>query len=166
MRKRTIVAPLLTLAVLFPTATNVFAEPHKTVTVDKVEFIGMDAPNTPEEKSKMYSEASVKVTYNNGTQKTLPLEYKSLFTPGKVINGKIVGAAYDVNGNIIKKADGTPIISNSPDSNTLLKVNGKLYMVNHFESMGTNEIGNMPETMMLNTIEQDKKTGELTITEV
>ena len=41
---------------------------HKAVTVDKVEFIGMDAPDTDEEKSKMYSEASVKVTYNNGAQ--------------------------------------------------------------------------------------------------
>ena len=62
-----------------------------------------------------------------------------------MINGKTAGAAYDVNGNLIKNADGKTNISSSPDSNTLLKVNGKLYMVNHFESMGSNEMGNMPE---------------------
>ena len=134
MKKVKYIAPLLSLAVLFPTSTNVFAEPNKNIPVETVEFIGMAAPDTDEERSKMYSEASVKVTYKNGTQETLPLEYKSLFTPGEVINGKIAGATYDVNGNMITKADGTPYISSAPDSNTLLKVNGKLYMVNHYES--------------------------------
>ena len=73
-------------------------------------------------------------------KQTLPLEYKSLFTPGEVINGKIAGATYDVNGKMITKADGTPYISSAPDSNTLLKVNGKLYMVNHYESLPSSEL--------------------------
>ena len=166
MKKAKYIAPLLSLAVLFPTASNVLADTNKNIPVEKVEFIGMAAPDTDAERSKMYSEASVKVTYKNGTQATLPLEYKSLFTPGKEINGKIAGATYDVNGNMITKPDGTPYLSSSPDSNTLLKVNGKLYMVNHYESIPSNEIGNMPETMMLNTVEQNKETGELTITDM
>ena len=37
-------------------------------------------------------------------RQTLPLEYKSLFTPGEEINGKIAGATYDVNGNDDYKA--------------------------------------------------------------
>ena len=166
MKKTKYIAPLLSLAVLFPTASNVLADTNKNIPVEKVEFIGMAAPDTDTERSKMYSEASVKVTYKNGTQATLPLEYKSLFTPGNEINGKIAGATYDVNGNMITKPDGTPYLSSSPDSNTLLKVNGKLYMVNHYESIPSNKIGNMPETMMLNTVEQNKETGELTITDM
>ena len=39
-------------------------------------------------------------------------------------------------------------------------------MVNHYESLPSNEIGNMPETMMLNTVEQNKETGELTVTDM
>jgi len=166
MKKTKYIAPLLSLAVLFPTASNVLADTNKNIPVEKVEFIGMAAPDTDAERSKMYSEASVQVTYKNGTQATLPLEYKSLFTPGKEINGTIAGATYDVNGNMMTKPDGTPYLSKSPDSNTLLKVNGKLYMVNHYESIPSNEIGNMPETMMLNTVEQNKETGELTITDM
>ena len=166
MKKTKYIAPLLSLAVLFPTASNVLADTNKNIPVEKVEFIGMAAPDTDTERSKIYSEASVKVTYKNGTQATLPLEYKSLFTPGNEINGKIAGATYDVNGNMITKPDGTPYLSSSPDSNTLLKVNGKLYMVNHYESIPSNKIGNMPETMMLNTVEQNKETGELTITDM
>ena len=166
MKKAKLVAPLLSLAVLFPTAANVLADTNKNIPVEKVEFIGMSAPNTDEERSKMYSDASVKVTYKNGSQETLPLEFKSLFTPGQNISGKIAGATYDVNGNMIKKADGTPYISSAPDSNTLLKVNGKLYMVNHYESLPSSEYGNMSETMMLNTVEQNKETGELTVTDM
>ena len=104
MKKTKYIAPLLSLAVLFPTASNVLADTNKNIPVEKVEFIGMAAPDTDAERSTMYSEASVKVTYKNGTQATLPLEYKSLFTPGKEINGKIAGATYDVNGNVITKA--------------------------------------------------------------
>jgi uncharacterized protein len=165
MKKRKIIIPLLSLAVLVPSATNVFANPHKTVSVDKVEFVGMAAPDTSEERSKMYSEASAIVTYSNGTQKELPLEYKSLFQPGAEFNGNMAGAAYDANGKMILNAEGKPYVSTSPDSNTLINVNGKLFMVNHYESMPSNTIGNMPKSMMLNTVEQNKETGELTVTD-
>jgi hypothetical protein len=169
MKKRKILIPLFTLAVIFPSATNVFADPLKPAPVKSVEFIGMEAPNSVLEKSKMYSEASVLVTYNDGNQKTIPLEYKSLLQPGDTINGKIAGAAYDASGNLITNAEGQPVISSAPDSNTLLSVNGKsgkLYMVNHYESFPGNSIGNMPEAMFLNTVEQNKKTGELTVTDI
>lgn len=154
---------MLSLAVLFPSAAHVFAEPHKPLTVEKIEFNGMDAPQTAEEKAKMYSEASAVVTYSNGSQKTLPLEYKSLFQPGKEYKSGIAGAAYDAKGQLITNAAGKPYISTSPDSNTVINLNGKLFMVNHYEGMPSNETGNMPKSMMLNTIEQNKQTGELTV---
>ncbi|GIN89786.1 hypothetical protein J6TS1_37900 [Siminovitchia terrae] len=66
----------------------------------------MDAPDTSEKRSAMYSDASVVVTLKDGSQKTVPMEYKSLARPGEVINGKTVGAAYDVNGHVIKDKNG------------------------------------------------------------
>lgn len=169
MHKRKVLVPLLSVAILFPTAANVYAEAKKPVQIKSVEFVGMEAPDTNEERSKMYSEASAVVTYNDGSQQSFPLEYKSLSRPGEIINGKVVGAAYDVNGNVITDENGKPFVSTSPDMNTLLSVNGKsgkLYLVNHFESMPSNKIGNMPKAMYLNTVEQDKKTGKLTITDI
>ncbi|RFU60673.1 hypothetical protein [Bacillus sp. V59.32b] len=59
MKGRKVIVPLLSLAFLFPSATNVFADPHKPASVKKVEFVGMDAPDTDQERSKMYSEALV-----------------------------------------------------------------------------------------------------------
>ncbi len=39
-------------------------------------------------------------------------------------------------------------------------------MINHFESMPNNEIGTVPRALYLNTVQQDKKTGELKITDI
>lgn len=169
MNKSKIFVPLLSAAILFPSAVNVHANPFKPVPVTSVEFVGMEVPATDAERSSMYSEASAIVTLKDGSTKTVPLEYHSLTRPGEVINGKIVGAAYDVNGNMIKDKDGNPIVSTAPDANSLLNVNGnsgKLYMVNHFESMPEKGLGNMPKALYLNTVKQDKKTGELKITDI
>ncbi|MBA4536704.1 DUF839 domain-containing protein [Bacillus aquiflavi] len=173
MKKRKLVVPLLSLAVLFPSATNVFANPQKPVSIDKVEFVGMDAPQTKKEKSTMYSDATATVTYSDGSQKNFSLDYEQLFKPGDVINGKTAGVTHDVNGNVIMDtvtdpANPKPFISKAPDSNTLLSVNGKsgkLYLVNHFESVPS-KIGNLPKSMALNTVQQDKKTGKLTVTDI
>ncbi|AGK52142.1 PhoX family protein [Bacillus sp. 1NLA3E] len=167
MQKRKIMAPLLSLAILVPTAVNVYAQ--KPVSVEKVDFIGMDTPKTADELSKLYSKASAVITYNNGTKKTVPLEYKTLFQPGDVINGKTAGTTYDANGNeILDPKTGKPFVSTAPDSNSLLSVNGKsgkLYLLNHYESVPSS-IGNLPKALILNTVEQDKKTGELKVTDM
>ncbi|WP_286230632.1 PhoX family protein [Neobacillus mesonae] len=169
MKKSKVLVPLLSAAILFPTAVNVHANPNKPVEVKSVQFAGMQAPDTDAKRSSMYSEASAIVTLKDGSQKIVPLEYKALTRPGEIINGKIVGAAHDINGNIIKDKNGNPYVSTSPDGNSLLSVNGesgKLYMINHFESMPSNEMGNMPKALYLNTVVQDKKTGELKITDI
>ncbi|MFJ5716005.1 PhoX family protein [Neobacillus sp. NPDC093127] len=169
MNKSKVIVPLLSAAILFPSAVNVQANPYKPIPVKSVEFVGMKAPVTKAERSSMYSQASALVTLNDGSQKTVPLEYKSLARPGEIINGKVVGAAYDVKGNIIKDKDGKPFVSTAPDANSLFSVNGKsgkLYMVNHFESIPEKGYGNMPKPLYLNTVVQDKKTGELKITDI
>lgn len=166
MKKQRIIAPLLSLAILVPTATNVLAQ--KPMSIEKIDFIGMDAPKTEEELSKMYSSASAVITYDDGSQKQVPLEYKTLYQPGNVINGKTLGATYDANGNeILDPATGKPFVSKAPDSNSLLSVNGKsgkLYMLTHYESVPST-IGDLPKALVLNTVEQDKKTGELKVTD-
>lgn len=164
MKRMTIIAPLLSLSVILPLAALAGKQANRQA--ESVEFIGMESPATAAQRSSMYTSASVKITYKNGEEQTRPLEYKSLFTPGDIINGKPAGATYDANGTMLTKADGSPYISSSPDSNTLLKSHGKLYMINHYESLPDNENGNMPETIMVNTIEQNKQTGELTVTDM
>ena len=169
MKKSKVIIPLLSAAILFPSAVNVHANPFKSVPVKSVEFVGMEVPTTEAERSTMYSKASAIVTLQDGSKKTVPLEYTSLARPGEVINGKVVGAAYDVNGNIIKDKDGNPFVSTAPDANSLLSVNGKsgkLYMINHFESVPEKGYGNMPKPLYLNTVVQDKKTGEMKITDI
>ncbi|WP_236692956.1 hypothetical protein [Aneurinibacillus tyrosinisolvens] len=85
-----------------------------------------------------------------------------------MINGKTAGATYDAKGNVITDpSTSKPFVSTSPDSNSLIKVGDKLYLVNHYEGIsGTKTIGNLPKSMALNTVEQDKNTGKLTVTDM
>ncbi|WP_203363595.1 alkaline phosphatase PhoX [Bacillus sp. REN10] len=169
MKKNKVLVPLLSLAVLFPVASNVLAKPSKFVEIDQVGFVEMAAPQSEELRNKMYSDAKVEVTYSNGMKKVFPLEYKTLFQPGDVINEKVAGVTYDINGQpILDPKTNKPFISKAPDSNTLLSVNGsssKLYLINHYESVPST-VGNLPKAMVLNTVKQDKKTGELTVTDM
>ena len=56
-----------------------------------VEFIGMDAPATAEQRASVYSAARVKISYKNGHSVIKPLEYKQLFATTDNINGKLAG---------------------------------------------------------------------------
>ena len=47
--------------------------------IKSVEFIGMPAPSTDEERASAYTTASVIVTYRNTTQVVSPLSYEPLF---------------------------------------------------------------------------------------
>jgi secreted PhoX family phosphatase len=173
VKEKKLIVPLLSLSVLLPTAVNVLAAPKVPVSIEKVEFIGMEAPQTSAQQNDMYSSASAKVAYSDGSVKTFPISYELLFKPGDVINGKTAGATYDANGNVIMdmKTDPnnpTPYVSDAPDSNSLMNVKGRsgnLYLVNHYEGIGSN-IGELPKSMALNTVKQDKKTGKLTVTDM
>jgi secreted PhoX family phosphatase len=130
----------------------------------------MEAPKTDQEKAQMYSNASVEVTYIDGTKKVFPLHYETLYRPGDIINGKTAGSTTDVNGNIFKKSDGTPYVTGAPDINTLLHIPGMpdntYYMVTQQESMPASETGGkLPSNMVLNMLKQDPQTGKLTMTD-
>lgn len=163
-----LVASVLSLALLIPAAGSVYAQPGYHKKVKDVEFVGMAAPQTDAERNDlMYSDASIRVTDPNGHQRTVDLSYNLLFKPGDVINGKITGTTVDTEGHVITDDSGRPFISTAPDSNSLMKVAGKLYLINHFESIPSNrEIGRLPNAVYLNRVEQDKKTGKLTVTDI
>lgn len=147
------------------------------LTVSNVDFVGMSAPSTNEERAKTYTAASVTVTYSDGSVKTFPLSYKTLYYNTDVINGVTPGAVYDVNGNALKELNGTPYISATPDANSLMQIPGAqatgkggnpLYMVTHFEyiwldSSGNDMYGKLPMTMALAAIDQDKADGALSM---
>lgn len=122
MKVKKLIVPLLSLSILLPTAVNVLAAP-KVSSIEKVEFMGMEAPQTPKQKSDFYSQALAKVIYSDGSVKSFPLSYETLFKPGDLINGKTAGATYDADGNLIMdmKTDPKnpkPYVSDAPDSNS------------------------------------------------
>jgi hypothetical protein len=146
----------------------------KAVTVKSVEFVGMPAPATAKEMAQLYTTASVKVTYSNGSVKTFPLTYKKLFKSTDKIGGTIAGVAVDSKGNPImdttNPSQPIPYVSEDPDSNSLFSVPGAkstgkgghpLSLVTHYEYINR-AYGIVPASMSLTTIDQNKKTGDLT----
>jgi secreted PhoX family phosphatase len=168
----------LVLALSIPAVTPAAAIAGKgRVTIDTVKFNGMSAPKTIDQMVQTYSDASLEVKYSNGQVKKFPLSYKRLFkTEDKIAmnKGQLIpaGTPIDVNGNPVvdNSIAGKPTyyVSDAPDSNSLLKpIDGKLYMVTHYEyqtidAAGKSAYGIVPASMSLSTMEQDKKTGELT----
>jgi secreted PhoX family phosphatase len=168
----------IVLALSIPAVTPAAAMAGKGhVTIDSVKFNGMSAPKTIEQMVQTYSDASLEVKYSNGQVKKFPLSYKRLFkTEDKIAmnKGQLIpaGTPIDVNGNPVvdNSIAGKPTyyVSDAPDSNSLLKpIDGKLYMVTHYEyqtidAAGKSAYGIVPASMSLSTMEQDKKTGELT----
>ena len=154
---------------------------HKRIA--SVEFIGMDAPVTLEQRASAYTDAKIKINYRNGSSEIQPLEYKQLFATTDVINGKVAGGLYDATGEALMDVSVPSIssqyVSDTPDANSLMEVDhtkakklgvtgNPLFMVTHYEyvsanNSGASEYGKLPMTMSLSTIDQDKKSGELSL---
>jgi uncharacterized protein len=141
----------------------------------------MEAPKTIDKMVQTYTNASMDVKYSNGEVKNFPLSYKRLFkSEDKVAmnKGKLIpaGTPIDVNGDPIMdtSVEGKPTyyVSDAPDSNSLLNpIHDQLFMVTHYEyqtidAAGKSAYGIVPASMSLSTLEQNKKTGELTPKEV
>ena len=48
-------------------------------TIKSVEFVGMEAPKTAADMTRIYSTAQAKVTYADGTEEVFPLHYEVLY---------------------------------------------------------------------------------------
>lgn len=154
------------------------------VAVRSVEFVGMDAPATPEQKASVYSSAKAKVTYANGKSTLYDLAYHQLMATGQTINGKVVGGLVDA-GDKPLTDDAGPIASDAPDGNSLMKLPGLaatkpaksdgLALVTQYEYRSKPPMGaaftekdywsRLPATMSLARIDQDKRTGALSVTD-
>ena len=170
MIRKTLISAVL-ITGIGATAT-LASEPYKDIQL--VEFIGMKAPQTPGERSKAYTDARVKVTYRDGTEKTFGLTYNVLHYNTTSIDGVTAGMLYEKDGTPLLDHDGRARISEAPDANTLIDIpprgekskevkGGGLYLVTHFEYdwLGTDHDIKLPMTMSLATIEQDRNTGLL-----
>jgi hypothetical protein len=181
-RKPIAVALTSSLSLLTLSLAHAAGSPPKVVpaSVKAVEFVGMAAPNTPEQRASAYTTASVRVTYRNGSTRDFPLSYNVLHYNTTAIDGVTAGALYDVYGNVLMDQNGNPHVSESPDANSLIEIAGvardddrrdagksnRLFLVTHYEydwldTAGNDQYGKQPMTMSLATIGQDRKTGEL-----
>jgi secreted PhoX family phosphatase len=149
-------------------------------TFEKIEFSSMPAPTTDADMLKTYSTSVATVTMTDGSKKTYPLSYNTLFKNTDVIsevNGKKYAAAqlFDVNMSPLKDPNGDAVIAETADSNSLLKVGSKLFLVNHWEyddvladGQSAYKVANwysrMPMEMNLSSIAQDSATGKLSVT--
>ncbi|WP_223067543.1 alkaline phosphatase PhoX [Paenibacillus caui] len=178
-----LLAPVLGLAVVLPAALPIHAASIQA-TVKSIEFIGMAAPADAKQMAQVYSGASVKVTYSDNSVKTFPLTYKTLFKSTDSIGGTIAGVSVDAKGKPIMDTsvpnNPVPFVSDSPDANSLFQVPGMsptglsgnaLSLVTHYEYITANNAGKsaygiVPASMSLTKLDQNKKTGELTPTEL
>ena len=144
----------------------------------RVEFIGMEAPNTPEKMAKTYSEAKVIIHTPSGGKIERALSYETLFgVKDKVGTSKNpAGQLYSISQKPLKDPFGKPLIAETPDSNSLLSVEGSLYLVTHYEydwilsdgsSVEKSEMwyNRAPMSMTLTSLRQDMRDGKLKATD-
>lgn len=147
------------------------------VKVTGVEFIGMNAPASADEKADSYTKAQVKITYSDSSTKTFDLQYHVLAGTGDTLAGKLVGGIFDANDQPIADAAG-PLAYDAPDGTSLLAIPGMaaadpaksnaLALVNQFEYRELPPAGQtgsfwsrLPASMGLTILDQDKATGRL-----
>ncbi len=143
---------------------------EKSIVAQKVEFIGMGAPSTTEEMTKAYSKAKVRIYTTESSYKDYDLSYNKLFgVKDKVGSNKnAAGQLYNYKMEPLKDPFGEPLIAETPDSNSLLAVDGKLFLVSHLEydwilSNGVEAYkqegwySRAPMNMLLTNITQDEK---------
>jgi hypothetical protein len=154
--------------------------------VKSVEFVGMDAPSTVDERADIYTKAQMKVTYINGKSLTFDLQYHALMNTTDDVSGNIVGGLFDHLDQPITDAYGQ-MASDAPDGNSLMDIRGMraaypwkswpLALVTHFEyrevppgypdyltAPYTSYWSKLPATMGLSRIDQDKRSGALAVT--
>ena len=148
--------------------------------IKKVEFYGMPAPATNEQKTDIYSSAKLRVTYTDGTSRAYPLAYQELMGTTDLVDGQMVGGLYDHVDAPIDDANGQ-LASDAPDANSLIKVagmfgsnpwrNNALALVTQYEYKELPPEGQtgsfwskLPATMSLAMIDQSKANGTLKVT--
>lgn len=105
-----------------------------------VEFTATPAPKAsePDLMAKTYTTSKAVFTYSNGLKEEYPLSYNTLFSVGDKINENKgvklpAGQLFDAQMNPLSDPMGKPLVAETPDANSVLKIGSKLYMVTHYE---------------------------------
>jgi secreted PhoX family phosphatase len=158
------VFPLFILWILLTFTTLIYS-----IEATKVEFIGMDAPSK-KNMSRIYSDAKVRIYTSDKDFSEHDLSYKTLFSIKDKVgtNPYQAGQLYNAKMKALKDPYHKPVLAETPDANSLLNIDGKLFLVTHLEYdwvLSTGIVGRktegwysrMPMSMLLTSIEQDKK---------
>ncbi len=123
--------------------------PTTPATVEKtLSFTGVAVPETDAEKRAIT--ASSKATVS-GTD--YDIGFNTLMRSGNIYGSGTFGQIFDASSAPIVGTDGSPKISNDNDFASLLPMDGKLFMVSHFETR--------PAAMYLTELTQNSSTGQL-----
>ena len=134
-----------------------------------VSFSETPAPVTLEQMTKTLTTSVATVTYADGTTKDFPLSYHKLFGVKDKIGRYAAGQLFNAQMQPLKDHLGQPVIAETPDANSLLNIEGKLYLITHYEYDWLNSDGSrvktrQPMSMTLTQVNQDTKTGQLSAT--
>lgn len=75
------------------------------------------------------------ILYANDQNESYPLEYRTLFKTGDKVGSGTFGLMRDANGDPLKMSDGSTLISNNPDGNTFIGLNGRYFLITHAEEV-------------------------------
>jgi secreted PhoX family phosphatase len=147
--------------------------------IASVAFTDTPAPTASEvgKMSQTYTTSVAKVTYTDGSTKDFPLSYNTLFSvnqTGVGGNKNPSGQLYDDKLNPLMDPYGKPLVAETPDANSLLNIDGNLWLVTHYEydwilsdgvqaSKTVGWYSRAPMSMTLSGISQDKGTGKLNV---
>ncbi len=144
-------------------------ESSTSATITGVSFSDTSVPATAAEMSTTRTTSVATVTYSDGTTKDYPMAYNKLFGVKDKIgsNTNAAGQLYDKNMTALKDSSGQNAIAETPDANSLLKVDGNLYLVTHYEydwllGSGAETTSRMPMSMTVTKLDQNASTGKLT----
>lgn len=132
MSKKVITASIVAASILFSGCAMSTANMDKAP--KKVEFIGMEAPKGLD-MAKAYSDAKVRVYKADGKFTEHDLSYNILYTMKDQVEGNKnkAGQLYNYKMEPVMDPHGHPVLAETPDANSLLNVDGNLYLVTHLE---------------------------------
>ncbi|MDO9191217.1 MAG: DUF839 domain-containing protein [Sulfurimicrobium sp.] len=135
---------------------------NSTPSISAVEFVETaSAPTSADDMSKTLATAKAVITYSDGSKKEYPLSYNTLFSLQDKVGGNAYAAGQLFNYTMqpLMDVNGQPMVVETPDGNSLLNVDGSLYLVTHLEydwllANGTEATGRAPMGMILTGLNQ------------
>lgn len=157
------------IGLVFTLAGPAAAAAAKVVSVD---FTETAVPASDADMLRTHTTSKAIVTYADGKTAEFPLSYNTLFRNTDKVGAHEAGRLFDVEGKPLNDPNGDPVIAETPDANSLLKIGNKLFLVTHWEYdwlLGNGEDlekakgwhARMPMSMTLTEVTQDKATGAL-----